>query len=180
MFAYIYTIHDAYVGSTKNVNKRFDSHKSAYTNPTNADYNKKLYQYLRENGLEIEMNVIDTCPIDEQYIIEQEWMDKLQLEYNDRRAYSTPEQIKARHKEWLLENKEHVKKQKAEHRLDTIKAVRVYETEYRKKNKKKISKFRKTLITCECGKVVCYGAIHKHRESKKHLKYISHLISKTT
>ena len=133
MSAYIYTIHDAYVGSTKNVNKRFTSHKLSLTNPKNKDYNRKLYQYMRENGLEIEMNVIDTCPIDEQYIREQYWMDKLQLEYNDIRAYSTPEQKKAQLKEWFLEN-------------------RVRHNAY-----------VNTPVTCECGVISCRGSIATHR-----------------
>ena len=173
MSAYIYKIHDVYVGSTKDWSKRLDAHSSSYTNPTNADYNKKLYQYMRENNLKVEMIKIDTCPIDDQFIREQEWMDKLQYKCNDRRAYSTAEQTKARHKEWLLENKEHVKKQKAEYRLDNINNVKIYDAEYRKKNKERISKSRKKLIECECGKAVTYGAIHKHRESKKHLLFIN-------
>ena len=94
MSAYIYTIHDVYVGSTTNLKRRLSEHKTNLIIHQKEHYNQKIYKYIRENGLGIEMKVIDTCPIDEQYIREQEWMDKLQYECNDSRAYTSPEQKK--------------------------------------------------------------------------------------
>ena len=164
MSAYIYTIHDVYVGSTKNLNKRLDSHKTAFTNPNARDYNKKLYQYIRENGLEIVMNVIDMCPIDEQYIREQTWMDKLQLECNKNRAYRTPEQIKEQVNQYYIDN---IEERKASHRQHYI------------DNREKISARKAIKVTCECGSICRRGDIARHLKSKKHLKRISDLISKT-
>lgn len=158
MSAYIYTIHGVYVGSTKKWNNRLERHNSGFTNLKDLDYNKKLYQYLRENGLGIEMKVIDTCPIDEQYIREQEWMDKLQYKYNDIRAYRSPEYIKERRKQYYIDNIEKITSKMKQYRID---------------NKEKIKERKRIKFTCECGGICSRNDMARHRKTKKHLLFIN-------
>jgi len=42
---------------------------------------------------------------------------------------------------------------------------------YYYKNKNEISKKRKEIITCDCGKEVTYGSLWKHRRTKFHIDF---------
>lgn len=43
-------IKDEYIGSTTNISKRKQQHKTSCNNPNVKDYNYKVYQFIRENG----------------------------------------------------------------------------------------------------------------------------------
>ena len=158
MSAYIYTIHDVYVGSTTNLKVRLEGHKTKLISPKHKEYNLKIYKYIRENGLGIEMKVIDTCPIDERYIREQEWMDKLQYKCNDIRAYRSPEYLKEYFRQYEIDNKERRKK---------------YLTQYEIDNKERIRIRKAIKFTCECGGKYTKSNITQHQKTKKHLLFIN-------
>ena len=65
-----------------------------------------------------------------------------------------------RMKEWREKNKEDVAKKRHE---------------YYENNKDQITKKYRSKITCDCGAVVAYSNMPRHRDSKKHQEYLSSL-----
>ena len=173
MSAYIYKIHDVYVGSTDNLKRRLSEHKTNLINPKSSQYNNKIYQYIRENELRIEMKVIDTCPIDEQNIREQEWMDKLQYECNIIRAYRSPEYIKEQMKQYYDDNKEIISQYQKQYYSDNREKSNTNSKQYRINNKDKLNAHRRIPVRCECGAISTKGTLFQHRKSKKHLLFIN-------
>jgi hypothetical protein len=58
-------ITQCYVGSTNNYSNRCREHYSRCNNPKDASYNKKLYQFIRDNGGfdKWEIQLIDTIEL---------------------------------------------------------------------------------------------------------------------
>jgi len=75
-------------------------------------------------------------------------------EYDKERYDLNKEQILERNKEWRENNKDKRKDYQKEY----------YELNKEKKNEK---------MTCECGSIVCKGALSLHKKTKKHLNYIN-------
>ena len=175
-----------YVGSTKDLDTRYIKHKSDLKNINSSNHYYKLYSHLRENDNCLAMNEIDTCLIEERFIREQEWMDRLNPNLNNVRAYSSPEYRKESDKVWR-ENNKVIQAEKQKTFRDANKGLisqsnkeQYYKNheknlvrvkEYTKNNKVALALKRKEKITCECGKVVCKGSLKTHKKSKKHARY---------
>ena len=123
-------IKSIYVGHTVNFTMRKSKHKSCCNNnPSNKEYNFKLYQTIRENGGWNEWKMIE---IERRFIkdkregdrIEQEWIEKLQADMNSMRAFGIDKNaFKEYQKNWCIENADAIKEQKKEYRLKNAEAI---------------------------------------------------------
>ena len=168
--AYIYkivckddNIKEFYIGSTFNIQNRIRCHKSTHKNIKSKAYNKKVYKYIRENGMWINFNIViletfecETTKEKEQK--EQEYINKLNPLLNMKKAYQTKEefleQSKQTKKKWYENNKQ----------LTIDRAKKYNEINYKKLNEKHI---------CECGGKFTIKHKSVHLKSKKHMNFIS-------
>ena len=133
-----------YVGSTSNWKQRNIQHKSSCNNPNVKDYNSKKYQTIRENGgwdnfKMVEIGFKKNLTLRQAQKIEEEYRVEHRATLNQVKCYVSVEDAKKRE----LENKQ----------------------EYYKKNQQKL----KEKITCDCGAVISYNHMARHKKSKKHL-----------
>ena len=110
-------VQEVYVGSTDDLNIRIERHKHRCNNKNDKEYNKRLYQFIRENGgfdnwkfIWLEMFKTDDTIFLKQ--LEQIWIDSFpkELLLNCRRAYITEEEKKEYNQEnskkYYKENKD--------------------------------------------------------------------------
>ena len=133
-------IKDCYVGKTTNLNKRIRNHKSKCNNVKSAEYNYKLYQFIRENGnidnwniIEIEKNEYDNK---DSSIRERYWIEELNANLNCRIPSRT---LKESSKIYRKNNKEYYK-QYFENNKERKKE---YDKDYNKNNKDKKKEYHK-------------------------------------
>ena len=158
-------VKEIYVGSTNDIDKRKANHKSDCHNENNRNYKFPLYQFIRANGGwdSWELVLIDEYEVEDeigQHIIEQSFISAIEPELNNKRAYRTEEEQKEYGKEYTANNKEEIKE---------------YFKERYVKNKEIILAKQKEKINCECGSIVCRGAVNKHKKTKKHQNIINTL-----
>ena len=143
-----------YVGSTNNFTKRKYNHKYSCNNP-NKEYNKKLYQLIRDNGGWecFRMVQVKEFPCKNKREAEKE-EDRIMMEMkanmNDIRA----------------------SRSRAEYHSDKRDKINKYKKQYYIKNRDKILEELKEKNTCECGCVVSKNNTPRHKQSKKHLVFI--------
>ena len=171
-------INDCYVGKTKDLKRRWYSHKSRYYKEKN---NLKLYQFIRENGgwnnfnmIEIEKNEYDDK---DSAIREKYWVKELNATLNCQIPSRTQkeilkeyyennkEKLKEIHKEWYENNKER-KKDYYENNKEKLKEIH---KEYYHNNKEKIKEINKEIIICECGCEITKKSLTRHKKTKKHI-----------
>jgi len=146
------SVQEVYVGSTDDLNKRIREHKHHTNNENNPKYNRKVYQFIRENGgfdnwkfIWLELFKTDDIIFLKQ--LEQIWMDTFPAELllNSQKAYRTEEEKI----EQLINCDKNYKKQNKD--LILKKAKEYYE----KKNKVK--------VPCpKCNKIMNKGSITPH------------------
>jgi hypothetical protein len=78
---------DNYVGSTTDFRKRKSTHKSICNNPNSKDYNRKIYQTIRDNGgwdnwTMIEIEKYPCTDNNEALARERYWVEKLNSSLN--------------------------------------------------------------------------------------------------
>ena len=112
---YFYEIHSlnndyVYVGSTTNVVKRLQQHKSNCNNPQSRKYNFKIYQTIRANGgfdnfIFNVMETIETNNIEHVKQRETQLMIHRKANLNTRRAFTTNEEKKRQRFFYKIENR---------------------------------------------------------------------------
>ena len=162
-------VKEIYVGSTINFKNRKSTHKSK-----SKKEDIKVYQYIRDNGGWNNWNMI--------WIKDYPCKTKRELEAEENRVMcelkSTLNSQKAIHncKEWNKINYEKNKK-----KINKRNIIRYHKT--KQENKGKIKKYasdtyekRKEKLLekkiCECGSSISLINIKRHKETKKHLKFI--------
>ena len=138
-----------YVGHTTNFTKRKYEHKSRAICETSKEYNRKVYQMIRENGGwdDFNMIVIEEFPCE-----------------NNRQAEAEEDRIMREMKTTMNTNR-------------ASRSRKEYIQQYYEENKEKISKVRSQLILCECGKTVSKRNISIHIKSKFHLNFLNPCIN---
>ena len=131
------SIKDCYVGSTTNITKRRNCHKSSSINKNCKNYDMYVYQFIRENG---DWNNWDMVEV-EKYACEDKqslhtrerfWIETLNATLNKFIPTRTQKEYRIdKHEDIVKQNKEYREKNK-----DKIK-------EYYEKNKEKISEYYK-------------------------------------
>jgi predicted GIY-YIG superfamily endonuclease len=135
-----------YIGSTKDLKQRINTHKCACNKKDRKKYNMKIYEMIREAGGwdKCEMTPIEEyeCETKQQALIREEyWRREYTSDLNSIRAHRTIEEKKEQSK---------------------------YSKEKYENNKNRLSK----QYVCECGGK--YQHIHKskHQKTKKHKDYL--------
>ena len=101
---------DIYVGSTKSLRNRKQSHKCACTDPGNKRYNCPVYEFIRANGgwMNWSVVVIETIEYGEKHELltrERHWIETLGATLNVRLPMRTASQ-------YYQDNKESIAKQR--------------------------------------------------------------------
>ena len=164
--AYIYKFNingKSYVGSTKNIRKRMNKHKSTCYNQNNKKYNFKLYKFIRENGGwdNVDIHILQKCNKSVKRIVEDFYMKHYNCELNDRGAIFNREKKKEYLKEYYKNNNEYRKD---------------YANEYRKNNKEKLSE----KFNCICGGKYTHSNKALHLKTLKHQTYLESLSSSSS
>ena len=175
----ITTPNGLYVGSTSDFKTRKYGHKNSIYNENSTNYNCKLYQNIRENDGDWNMEILHLFPCENGIELRQEEervMTELNANLNTHRAYLTEE-----------ENMEY-KKQYYEKNRDVIRAcAKQYNEKHREKisaymklryenNRDKLRAKQREKITCECGCESARDNMPRHRRTKKHLNLMKNKI----
>ena len=177
-------ITDIYVGSTCNFKVRKWQHKSDCTNENSKEYNRYVYQYIRENGGwdAWSMILIKKYPdvVDNQELLmkERKWITKLNATLNKRVPCALLELGKTeydkqhyeKNKTKLLEyGKQHYEKNKTK----LLEYGKQYSKHYREQNSIKILEKANEKIECECGCMIVRSHIARHIKTKKHIELLN-------
>jgi hypothetical protein len=183
-----------YIGSTfTTMRQRWKGHKDHYTRfLKDGCKNMSTYKYYDKYGIQNfkiilikSYNVCRNSQRDNAHLraYEQLWINKTKQSVNLQNAFNPllKMDIKIYRKEYQVNNKEKISKNKAEYHINNKeklneKSKKHYENnkekykEYIVNNKEKINKREREKITCECGSIISKKCIPKHIKSKKHLK----------
>ena len=151
-------IKDCYIGSTFNFDLRYTNHKNCFNNENSKEYNKKVYQFIRNNGgwnnFKFEILLSFECDNSNQKIIkEQEFLHEFKPSLNSIKSFRTEQEKKEYDKE---KNKKHYEINKE------------YYKEYNEKHKAKFTE----KFNCECGGKYQFRDKSKHFKSIRHKKFI--------
>ena len=178
-------ISDIYIGSTVSFRRRKYQHKQCCNNINNKRHNLKVYKFIRDNSGwdNWSMVLVANTPCN----------SKLELAKHERKYY---EELNATlnsdypgrtQKEWVENNKEHVKIKAKEYNKANKEIIKIKQKEWREANKEIIKikykeyykewrennkehiKIKRTLkINCPiCDKLVIKSGIKRHQRSKK-------------
>jgi hypothetical protein len=169
-------ITDIYIGHTKNFTQRKNTHKTNCCNENNINYNRYVYNFIRENGgwenwLMIELEKHNCKNKREAESIEHNWILKLGAKLNVNKPYAKcKEQPQIYKQDWYEDNKEKIlekakqnyeenKEKKLEYQKqyaeENKEQIAEKQKEYREKNKEKLSEQKKE-----------YREAHKEEASK--------------
>ena len=182
-----------YIGSTTNFNRRKATHKHR-----SNTHNQKVYQTIRELGGwdNFEMVLVAKCPCDDKkelHAKEFEYQQLFDVNMNMSSAssgldFSDSEYMKKYYEKNCEKLSEYQKKYREKNFEKLCKKSKLYYeknyeklreknreigTQYREKNREKIREKGKEKIECECGCIVTYSNIVKHRKSQRHLNIMS-------
>ena len=170
---------DNYIGSCVDLHKRKNGHKHNCFNEKRKDYNKKLYQFIRENYewnavsfevLEQHDEILDNLELRKR---EQHFIDVLKPTLNSQKAHITAEQRVERDKE---RKKKHYKENTEYHKERKKKYYEENKSIYTERNKKyyeaNIEKIHKKYDCCCKGKYT-YQSKSRHLKSKIHQDYLA-------
>jgi len=153
-----------YIGSTcsKYLCTRLAQHKNCYKNFLKGKYgNISSFEIVKYDDCKIILiqSYPDCKNNMEQRRHEQDWINIYDC-VNKQKAYISLEQRKKRDcknkKEWRKNNKG----------PDKV---------YRENNKEKIKEYKSVIINCECGTELTRNHLSRHKDTKKHQKYIDSL-----
>jgi hypothetical protein len=177
-------ITELYVGSTTDMRRRKNQHKTTCNNETSKFYNFKVNQFIRNNGgwdnwdmIEVEKyNAIDGNDAKKR---ERYYIETLKATLNviiPTRTYKewceeNKEIINKKQKEYNEKNKESIREQRKEYHKNNKEKLLEYKKEYRKENKEILLEKQKEKITCECGSLIRKNDLAKHKKTKKHINY---------
>jgi hypothetical protein len=159
-------INITYIGSTSNtLRDRFYHHKYSFKTWLNTKDNKKklsIYPYFERFGIEnfkiFLIKEYKICDIKHLHMYETLWMNKIK-NINKIKAFQPLSKEQNRQTDIIYRENNKDKKAK-------------YDKEYREKNKDKLKERLKEMITCECGKTLTKNKLSRHKQSKKHLKFL--------
>ena len=146
----IVTGDDVYVGSTTNYGKRKNEHKKKINNEKTKNYTMKVYETIRANDGEYEINIYEenlSMTKDELREREEEVRLLLGATLNSRRAHQTKEQRKE--------------------------TERIRAAKWRDENKDIYTERLRSKIKCECGLMICYSSLARHKRTAKHIRLMT-------
>lgn len=149
-------IEEEYVGSTTNLVKRRNKHKTDCNTETGIKYNFLVYQFIRENG---------------------GW-DNWQVVQIEKYPCETKAELESRERYWLeilgtSLNSNVPTRTRQEYCQDNCEAIAEYKKQYYQNHREKIAERKRTPVKCECGTVVCKNELLRHRKTQKHIKSLT-------
>jgi len=135
-YRFVYLLSDIdynYVGSTTNMTRRRNEHKSRCYDKKCKQYDTKLYQTIRETGWNnwrlIELATVMCDSKTERLQIEQEYLNLLNCKKcNTNRAYNSPEYninwMKNYQKQWYIDNKAEINFKRHQRKLLKVSSLK--------------------------------------------------------
>ena len=142
------TIEEIYIGSTTNFRDRKKAHKKDCNTINKRDYNRKVYQFIRNNGGWDNWDMILIAKVN--------CNDRLELRKKER--------------EYIEEYKPSLNMFKAQ--LDEKEKLEIKKERY-ETNREEILEKHKVKITCECGTIIRKCAKARHKRSMKHINLMN-------
>tara|TARA_R110000803_G_scaffold1762_4_gene5755 strand:+ start:87 stop:770 length:684 start_codon:yes stop_codon:yes gene_type:complete len=178
-----------YVGSSVNMKKRKDAHKTACKSPNNKQHNCKIYKTIRENGGFDEFRFVEIAfreqlTLAQSHIVEDEYRVLLKAQLNTNKCHTTPEQKKEESKMYYQDHKEHKKMYSKKYRKDNNEEMSKYNKKYYEDHKEQSKKYREdnkedlkakasVKHICPCGGKYTHEHIATHERTQKHKTYIA-------
>ena len=159
-------ITERYVGSTTNLIKRRSEHKSRCNNEKCKEYNRYVYQFIRDNGSFDNWDVV----LIEQVIDckDKEHLHKRERFYIEEKKAELNKCIPLRtNKEYRKENKEVIAERKKEYRKENKEVIAKQVKEWCKNNKEKITEYQRAYRKNNKDKILEYQ--RSYRAKKKNL-----------
>jgi hypothetical protein len=160
---------EIYIGHTTDFTKRKSSHKSTCYNYSgkNKHSHYRVYEYIRNNGgwNDFIMSEVEKYPCNtktEAREKEQYWTNFYNSTLNNKKAYSTQDEIKEYYLQYAKQ-KENIEKRQERDKIYNKKRTGYFK-EWYKNNKEDL----KTKITCSCGCILNKGSLSRHLKSKQH------------
>jgi len=171
----IYTIrsrHNIYVGSTVNFRARKTNHKTLITSENLKIYNMKLYNNIRRNDGEWDMqpHSIFPCNSKIELTIEEERIRQLLNADMNMKSCGTGLDKSEYKKQWYEQNKERINEKRKQYREQNKERLNGKRKQYNEQHKDEIREQRRQKVTCECGCDVLKHNLSRHLKSPKHLK----------
>jgi len=184
---YIYKLANLnYIGSTKDINKRLISHIGACYY-CKRHKNIKVYKYIRENNIKIELIILavynKNCSYKIQRLVEQFWINKYNSKHNGLNtdnAFTNKKKMQLIYnKQYYQNNKEREKKRNKDYYYKNREYNLEYASNYLQKNREEINKKRRMAyqknknkinikINCpKCGTLTSKKHIFTHQKTKK-------------
>ena len=174
MIYLIYKIHcnitgDDYYGSTKDLNNRMSVHKCD-TEKQNSKHKCRSKEIINRGDYSV--SVIETIEVETKQ--EALWRERYYIEnypsINDGIPIKTDEEIKARKKQYALDNKEYFTNIAAEHYKKNREARKTASSQYYAEHKGEINKKRNDSVSiCEtCGIKIKTHHLSRHEKTKQH------------
>ena len=161
-------IKECYVGSTGNITKRKNYHKSDCNKATGKNYNFRVYQYIRDKSgfANWDMIVLETVQYDQKYELkarERYYMEALGATLNTQTPGQTKSEYYANNKDTILERVKHWAENNTE-------KVHISKRKYRENNKEKINQKH----NCECNGKYTKAGKSQHMKTARHKTYMEH------
>jgi hypothetical protein len=176
-----HNIKDIYIGSTTNMVKRRNYHKSNCNNEKGRIYHLYVYEFIREHGGWDNWNMIlvEKYPCVDKIELEQReryWYDELKASLNSRRPYRSDEErikydIECK-KRYYEENKDYYRTYTKDYREKNIDKLKSYNKKWIEENKEKIKAHNGKRYNCECGGKYTHNNKLRHNKTKKHRLYL--------
>ena len=176
-----------YVGSTtQTISQRWTDHKKNSQNPNTRDYNMKVYQAMREKGIDnfyVELYEDYPCEnraqlgkregelIREIGTLNKQITGRTVVEYTNELENKVHKQEYM--KEYHIKNREKRAEYNKEYRMKNYDELLLRKKEYRVANVAKIKEKKSQIYTCECGCVLENWSKSQHVKSKKHIKLMA-------
>jgi len=153
-----YNNENIYVGSTTNFVKRKCGHKRSCCNENKKEYNRKVYQIIRENGgwenwKMIEIEKYPCADNNEAHAREEYWRGEFNARLNTIRAFRTEEQKIEYKKQHYTENADKIKEQVKQYQTENADKIKEYKKKYHTENTDKIKEYQKQHYTENADKI---------------------------
>tara|TARA_R110000803_G_scaffold60768_1_gene120210 strand:- start:302 stop:889 length:588 start_codon:yes stop_codon:yes gene_type:complete len=165
-----------YVGSSVNMKKRKDKHKTACKSPNHPQHHLKVYKTIRENGGWDEFRVVEIgfreqLTLTQAHIVEDEYRVLLKAELNSRRCHRTEEEQNEYFKKYYEDHKEYLNEYNKNYREDHKEDKKEYDKKYKEDNKEVIKAKKSVKHICPCGGKYSHNHKARHEKSQRHQAY---------
>jgi len=132
-------IKECYIGSTTNMTKRKQAHKSSCNNETSKNYNDKKYIFIRNNGGfdNWSLIMIEEYPCEnnlQAHQRERHWTEFYSAKLNMIRSFVDAEEKKLKQKEYRQQHADKIKLQKKEYYQTKTDEIKLKQKEYRQQH----------------------------------------------